>query len=301
MCREQGFDITTGENILLLNNRSINNGQGGIMVGHSAKNITIQGHISTDEPTQNQSAAINLQGAQGNIRLLQSVIRGNGYHLLTVKTKDVAVFNNNFIWNKGKSPINISGKIENIIFINNIVYSKQPRMSRIRFLEASRPPNHTSFYFDYNLYYMSAGEVIFYHNRNYPFKKYQTMFKVDTHSLGTNPGFVNPMRDEYQLKNNSPAIDAASFLTHSLSQITEHKLQVKNALFFYKNPNHPQHITFKGINGIFKVVDVDYNANTITLDKQITLNSDHFIGLAHKNLRPDIGAYEFQGLPLPIN
>ena len=300
MCGEQGFDITTGENILLLNNKSINNGQGGILVGHSAKHITIQGHISTDEPTQNQSAAINLAG-KGNIRLLKSVIKGNGYHLLKVQTKNVAVFNNNFIWDKGRAPVDISAKIENIVFINNIVYSKQPKMSRIRFLEASRPPNYKSFYFDYNLYYMPDGEVNFYHNRNYPFKKYQTKFKIDTHSLGTNPGFVNPMIDEYQLKNNSPAIDAGCFLTHSTSQITKHKLQVKNALFFYKNPNHPQHITVKGITGIFKVIDIDYNANTITLDKQITLNSDHLIGLAHKNLRPDIGAYEFQGLPLPIN
>ena len=131
MCGEQGFDITTGENILLLNNKSINNGQGGILVGHSAKHITIQGHISTDEPTQNQSAAINLAG-KGNIRLLKSVIKGNGYHLLKVQTKNIAVFNNNFIWDKGRAPVDISAKIENIVFINNIVYSKQPKLSRIR-------------------------------------------------------------------------------------------------------------------------------------------------------------------------
>ncbi|WP_175530257.1 right-handed parallel beta-helix repeat-containing protein [Desulfobacula phenolica] len=302
MCAEQGFDITTGKNVLLVNNISDKNKQGGILVGQSAKNVTIKRHISTNEPTEKKSAAINLQRNFGNIRLLKSIIKGNGYHLLLIKANNVAVFNNNFIWNGGSSPVDVSGEIDNIYFINNIILSKQNKMSRIRFLEASRPPNHKSFYFNYNIYHVPGKDVVFYYNKkNYNFKKYQKTFKVGSHSLNINPEFVNS--SGHELKIDSPAIDKGCFLTHPVSQITPNKVVVQNTLFFYKNFNfkNRQSIMFKGINETFNVIDVDYNNRIITLDKNINVNQNHLIGLNYKNSALDIGAYEFIDLSLPID
>ena len=299
MCAEQGFDITTGENILLLNNISNMNRQGGIVVGHSAKNITIKGHKSTDEPTEKTSAAINLMGL-GNIRLLNSIVKGNGYHLLSISTNNVAVANNNFIWNGGEEPIDISGKIENIYFINNIVYSKQYQMRRIRFLEASRPPDYQSFYFDYNLYHVPDNDVIFYsNNRNYNFKEYQKAFKVEMNSRNVNPEFSNPLQDEYQLKQNSPAIDRGCFYTNPVSQGIKNKFAVKNALFFYKNfvSDDYQRIMFKGINETYDVVDVNYENNTISLNKDTRFALNDEIGTCYTQAALDIGAHEFEKLP----
>jgi len=42
-CFEEGFDITTGSNILMVNNTSRNNRVGGIQLGHSARDIIIRG------------------------------------------------------------------------------------------------------------------------------------------------------------------------------------------------------------------------------------------------------------------
>lgn len=304
MCAEQGFDITTGENILLLNNISYNNKHGGVLTGHSAQNITIKGHISTDEPTGKTSAAINIAGRLGNIRLLKSVIKGNGYHLLKISTNNVTIFNNNFIWNGGASPIDITGKIENIYFVNNIVYSKQYQMRRIRFLEASRPPDYQSFYFDYNLYHASDNDVIFYsNNKNYNFKEYQKAFKVEMHSQNINPAFTNPLQDEYQLTKNSPAIDKGCFYTNPVSQGVGNKLIVKNALFFYKNFGSDDHqcIMVKGNNETYNVVDVNYEANTIFLNKEIKFASTDEIGLCYTQAALDIGKYEFGNLPQSSN
>ena len=302
MCSEQGFDITTGENVLLLNNISNMNRQGGIVVGHSAQNITIKGHISTDEPTEQTSAAINLMGQFGNIRLLNSIVKGNGHHLLSIGTNNVAVFNNNFIWNGGEEPIDISGKIENIYFVNNIIYAKQSQMRRIRFLEASRPPDYQSFYFDYNLYHVPDNDVIFYsNNRNYNFKEHQKVFKVEMHSQNINPAFTNPLQDEYQLKKNSPAIDKGCFYTNPISQGVGNKLAVKNALFFYKNflSDDDQCIMFKGIDRTYNIADVNYENNMIFLNKDIQFAPTDEIGLCYTQAALDIGAYEYEHI-LPI-
>ncbi|RLB90462.1 MAG: hypothetical protein DRH26_09660, partial [Deltaproteobacteria bacterium] len=266
----------------------------------SAKNITIEGHKSTDEPTEQTSAAINLGGKFGNIRLLKSIVKGNGYHLLSIRTNHVAVFNNNFIWDGGGEPIDISGKIENIYFINNIVYSKQYQMRRIRFLEASRPPDYQSFYFDYNFYYTPDNEVVFYsNNKNYNFKEYQKAFKIEMHSQNINPAFTNPLQDEYELKKNSPAIDKGFFYTNPISQGVGNKFAVKNALFFYKNlvPDDYQCIMFKGINEEYNVVDVDYENNTISLNKDIKFAPTDEIGLCYIQAALDIGSNEFEKLP----
>jgi len=304
MCHEQGFDIATGTHILLLNNISKNNRQGGIVVGHSAQNITIKGHQSTDEPTAKTAAAINLAGV-GNIRLLKSIIQGDGHHLLSIRTNNVAIFNNNFIWDGGGPPIDISGKIENIHFLNNIVHSKQNRMSRIRFLEASRPPNYQSFHFDYNLYYVSNSDVIFYNNnKNYNFKSYQELFNIEKHSINSNPEFVNSQQYKYELKKNSPAIDMGCFYTQPISQGAGNKLIVKNVLFFYKNLNSNddhQCIMFKGSNDMFNVVDVNYNDNTIFLDKNIKYSPDNEIGICYNQSSLDIGRYEFVNLQQASN
>ena len=304
MCAEQGFDITSGKNVLLLNNISDNNKQGGILVGHSAQKVTIRGHISTNEPTEKTAAAIYLSGDYGNIRVLNSVIKGNGYHLLSIHTNNVAVFNNDFIWNGGGAPIDIEGRIENIHFINNIVYSKQYKMSRIRFLEVSRPPDYAGFHFDYNLYYTPDNDVIFYYNtKNYKFKKYQKVFNVEIHSQNINPEFIEPFQDNYQLKNTSPAIDRGCFYTHSLSQGAGNKLLIKNALFFYKNLNSDdyQRIMLKGVEGVFNIINVNYKNNIIYLDKAIKYGEADAIGLCYKKSSLDIGAYEFGSLLLPIS
>jgi len=301
MCGEQGFDVTSGKNVLLLNNVSNNNGQGGILVEHTAQNVTINGHISTDEPVQQTSAAINLGGSGGNIRLLKSLIKGNGYHLLRINTNNVAVFNNTFIWDGGNSPIDITGKIENIHFVNNIVASNQPQMSRIRFLEASRPPDYHSFNFDYNIYYIPDNIVtIYYNKKNYPFKTYQTKFNVEINSQNINPEFIDTSRNEFHLKKNSPAIDKGCFYTLPVSQNTGKKTRINNALFFYKNPISDEHqcLMFKGINGLFYVQDVNYTNDTIFLDKPIETGLTNSVGGCYTQFSLDIGAYEFGDSPV---
>lgn len=295
MCAEQGFDITTGTHILLEDNRSSRNMQGGIMVAHSARNVTIKTHVSTDEPCQKTGAAIILAGDHGNIRLMNSVIKGDGYHLLLLKTDNIAVINNTFIWNGGRAPIDITGTIENLNFINNIVYSKQKRMSRIRFLETSRPPNYPGFHFDYNLYYVPENKVVFSHNnKNFEFKALQKKYRVEQHSLNIDPGFTDPEKDDYSLSLNSPAVDSGGAYTPVLSTSENgRQLTVENTTFFFSTPRgDTQCIMLDNRELSFTIEDVDYKKKTLTLDRPIGKVTRQYAGACYVGTGRDIGAFE---------
>jgi len=211
-CAEQGFDITTGDRVLLLNNTSSKNKQGGVVVGHSARNVTIQGHRSTDEPTTETSAAINIGGTSPHVKLVNCVIEGNGYHLLRITSSDVQILHNHFVWNGGGATFDIGEQADNVVVKNNIFTTRRSEMGRIRFLEPTRPPNHGTFQFDYNLYFAPSKVTIYSRStkKNYTFAQYRSVFGVEAHSREVDPEFVDRAGGNYRLKDTSPAIDAGT-------------------------------------------------------------------------------------------
>ncbi len=209
-CAEQGFDITTGEHVLLLNNSSANNKEGGVVIGHSARHVTIDRHRSRDEPTKETSAAILIGGERPHACLVNSIIQGSGYHLLCIKASDVKVLHNHFVWNGGAAMMDLSGRVDDIQIKNNIFTTRQDKMGRIRFLEAARPPNHKSFDFDHNLYF-APNKITIYSastKESYSFAEYQAAYGVEMQSREIDPRFVDRAGGNYRLKRTSPAIDA---------------------------------------------------------------------------------------------
>ena len=209
-CAEQGFDITTGEQVLLLNNSSANNKQGGVVIGHSARQVTVDRHRSMDEPTTQTSAAVNIGGERPQARLVNSIIQGNGYHLLRITASDVEIFHNHFIWNGGADILDLTGEVDGVTIKNNIFTTRQDKMGRIRFLDVTRPPNHDGFDFDYNLYFAPSKVTFFAAStkKNYTFAEYQSTFNVEPHSREADPDFADRNGGYYRLKPTSPAIDA---------------------------------------------------------------------------------------------
>lgn len=212
LCGEQGFDITTGSNITLFNNVSKNNSRGGVVVGHSANNVTIQNHKSLYEPTMETAAAIIIGGDATNVKLIYSQIIGDGHHLLLVHGDNVEIYNNVFAWDGGGTLFDLSGEIENVIVKNNIFTTLQGSMTRVmRFLEATRPPDHPSFKFNNNIYFTPDGVVTIYSRStesNYSLSEYQTTFEQDSDGFFAEPEFVNRIGSDFHLTSISPAIDA---------------------------------------------------------------------------------------------
>tara|TARA_B110001450_G_scaffold236794_1_gene242502 strand:+ start:361 stop:2028 length:1668 start_codon:yes stop_codon:yes gene_type:complete len=210
-CGEQGFDITTGSNILLLNNISKNNSKGGVVVGHSADSVVIQSHTSIYEPTLPTNAAIKIGGDATNVKLIYSQIIGDGHHLLRIDGDNVEIYNNVFAWDGGGTSFDLSGEIENIVVKNNIFTTLQGSMSRvIRFLTPTRPPDHPTFEFDNNIYYSPDSVVTIYSSHdssNYSLSDYQTTFGQDSTSFFAKPEFVSLSGSDFHLTSISPAID----------------------------------------------------------------------------------------------
>lgn len=210
-CAEQGFDLTTGTNINLLNNISQNNGLGGVVVGHSADSVTIHSHTSLNEPTLLASAAINIGGDITYVKLIYSQIIGNGHHLLKITGDNVEIYNNVFAWDGGSTLFDLNGEIDNIVVKNNVFTTLQGSMGRvIRFFTPTRPPDHPTFEFDNNIYYSPDSVVTIYtkyDSSNYSLSNYQTTFGQDSASFFAKPEFVNRVGSDFHLTSISPAID----------------------------------------------------------------------------------------------
>lgn len=294
-CGEQGYDITTGSRILMVNNTSRFNAQGGIQVAHSAENVTISNHTSIDEPTQKTAAAIYLAGEKGQIRLFQSTIRGGGHHLLVIKTHDVAVFNNTFISEGCRVPIDYQGEIDHIHFVNNILFSKNGDPLTIRFLEFSRPPDYPGFHFGSNLYFARGSKVSFIHNkRRYDFNQYRKAYKIEKGSLFEDPGFIDPLANDYRIPEGSPAFDAGMFLSKASPDAqAPDTIAVSDIIFFHApfTPEDVQCIMAQGDDRRLGVLSVNPEKKTIQVNAPAGQGSKY--SLCYSGQAPDIGRHEF--------
>jgi uncharacterized repeat protein (TIGR01451 family) len=223
-CAEQGYDITSGSNILLEDNVSRDCGEGSILIGHSAESIVIDGHESYDEPVELTSAAVNIKSR--DVQLLNSVISGNGYHLLSLSngtkkpTENIRIVNNTFVWNGGGAAFDVSGTPENVQVLNNIFTTGREsfvdpaglRQYIIRFLEPTRPPEYPGFVFDNNLYFAPDGVLRFVRKNadgstsNFDFAGFNA-YGREIGGQTLDPLMVDRTAGDYRLTAGSPAID----------------------------------------------------------------------------------------------
>ena len=133
-CREQGLDITSGQDVRLINNLTFNNGGSGILLGKGVKNIYISKHASHDE---GEHGGIVI-GRSSAVQLMDScVIGGSKRQLRVLDASDVTIKGGMFVQysdDRG-SMVDIAGQSTNINFINNIVVSQSTKsLTLLRFL-----------------------------------------------------------------------------------------------------------------------------------------------------------------------
>ncbi|KAJ6253535.1 secreted protein-related [Anaeramoeba flamelloides] len=209
-CGEQGYDITTGVDIILYNNTSYHNTQGGITLGHSADNVTVLRHFSRDEPTQDTAGAIIV--SIPTARVAYSIFVGNSYHMSTIPTDsnvENIVFENNLFLPYGSlrgATFDVGAGNFNLGVYNNIFGSldDQPQNRHIRLMNTEI----SKFDFNNNIYWNNNPEdtrQFLIKPDLYDFVEWQDYF--DSDSNYTNPEFVDLLNEDFYLKPNSPAID----------------------------------------------------------------------------------------------
>ena len=310
-CHEQGFDITSGEKVILLENQTKGNVAGGITVAHSASNVTVRRHLSREEPTMPTSAAISFTAGQ-NHRLYESVILDSGYHSLRVGASNIYICNNTIRWGGSGEIMDVVGVIDGLVVKNNLFLSDRADGGRIRFLDPSRPPGHPTFALDNNLYHGPGGLRIFVKasDTQYDFDNYRTTSKQEVHGLAVDPGVINITGGDFHLRPESVAIDHGAFYTATTRDGQGRVLPVVDAGYFVDGFGLIRgdliQVGVKAQSHTATVLQVDYNRNELTLDTELTWRQGDAVSLAYVGAAPDMGAFEHGGanppwrLPAPV-
>ena len=108
----------------------------------------------------------------------------------------------------------------------------------------------------------------------------------------------NPLLPDLQLQSNSPCIDAGAYPTHITSDTgSGTQFQVEDARYFIDGWGipHVQGDEIQLTDGqTAHITAVNYDNNTITVDRVLTWSVDQGISLAYQGEAPDLGAYEFE-------
>jgi len=225
-CAEQGIDITTGENHLVVDCVTYNNDGGSIVFGWTAKGITVDRLYCDEKQPYNSSAILNVWVP--NVTIKNSIIVARDGRVLLVRDNVKGLyFYNNTIFYDGKTadsrslPVElwsygatVSGlPPEKFYFKNNIFYAPDWQGVVFSFRDGRCPINQATYFLDHNLYFVplqsifakSAGSSL-------SFTQVQSLNR-EIHSLNnTDPlltkasGSPNRPKD-FMLRINSPAID----------------------------------------------------------------------------------------------
>ncbi len=196
--------------------------------------------------------------------------------------KDVRVFHNTFAYCAHGLGFEVE---ETLHFINNIFYNYQYGMTREG----------------------TGQNSIFEHNCIYPdwSGKGATDFSKDPLLVGPfepmtlkdeDPHFEPDFSRAYacKLQDGSPCIDAGKFLTQTVGAGSGTTVKVKDALYFTDGFGVAEGDTIKvGNNEPVRIVGIDYDTNTITVDKSISWNDGDGVSLPFSGTAPDVGAYEY--------
>jgi len=152
---------------------------------------------------------------------------------------------------------------------------------------------------DYNLYYNVDSDPadIWGYTPTYSLTQVRSTYSREDGGIEGNPDVVSLSTPDYNLKGDSPAIDAGGWLTTEDDGRTSSgtTLYVEDALWFYDGWNITGEVgdTIKAENGDSAVISsINYSTNTITLGSSITHVDGQGIGFDYEGDKPDIGAYE---------
>ncbi|MEZ4852230.1 MAG: right-handed parallel beta-helix repeat-containing protein [Bacteroidia bacterium] len=154
---EEGYDLTTGSDILLENNTSENNSDGSIYCGMGVKGVTVRRHHSV-----NDRFAIMMKACR-NIRIEYSIFVGD-YRLLRMDQNpdlgapaNVELYNNIF-WETGSYELARLKYTDGDITLKNNVFGGSSTNPLFYFENAETPAESGNFTFANNLYFPTNGD-----------------------------------------------------------------------------------------------------------------------------------------------
>jgi hypothetical protein len=119
---------------------------------------------------------------------------------------------------------------------------------------------------------------------------------IDNVEATDDPGFLDAAGRDLRLADASPMIDAASFLTVAAAAGSGTTLVVDDAAWFWDGVGVEGEtgdlVQLEGTADQARVVAVDLDAGTLSLDRSLTWSAGQGVSLAWAGARPDVGALE---------
>jgi hypothetical protein len=167
--------------------------------------------------------------------------------------------------------------------INNIFYNSVRDGGRVYYAD---PESQAGFRGDYNLAFNSGcGSSCSW---------LDPIRSEENGILNQDPLFENYPEENFRLQQNSPAVDSASPLTTTTSSGTGTQIVVQDAGYFVDGWGSGLGDLIRvGTNAPVRIASIDYETNTITVDRNISWNSGDRVNYAYLGSNPDRGAYEY--------
>ncbi len=116
-------------------------------------------------------------------------------------------------------------------------------------------------------------------------------------NFDADPGFVNPDKDDYRLKQNSVAVNRAEALTVTTESNNSIYLSVKDVRYFYDGygiPGEQGDLLMIGPNKTeARIVRIHTNENILELDRRVAFKKGDGVNLPYSGKAPDLGCFEY--------
>jgi len=302
---ENSFDITSGSNILLENCESYGCNMGGILVAHGVENVYIDNLYSHDE----NNGGITFVECNNTIVRNSVIYNFDGRGLYTGSdnsdpndlTENLNVYNNDIVWYNGNNEhVQSDEDALNLIFKNNIFTSLNSTSPGL-FIDIGNSETQT--FEDINSSWANniwwrgeggngSGSWWRDSSGTYTWAQWQAK-SVTTGDIRSDPKLTNALNEDFTLQNDSPAIDAGTYLTQTVGFGNGTSVTLADASYFHDGFGLTDGDGIVVGSNKVTITDVDYRTNIITVDKSISWYDKDVVSLVYSGSAPDIGAYEF--------
>ena len=310
-CGEDMLDITSGNHILVKDCEGYGNSGSSVLVDHGPTNVTIDNYYSHDEPDDGIVLHI---GADVIIR--NSVIENFTNHGLYIYGTDsstlmqnLTFYNNDVITNLYDTLVQVQDDSQYLTFKNNIFYSTASATPNMFITYINAPANLSVTYSNWsnNVWWREddgAGDDTWWTydgSNNHNLTAWNANDEV-YNDVRDDPKFTDAAGSDFTLNASSPCMDAGSWLTTTNGGGTGATITVHEASYFFagltdigaNDEDIDGDNIFVGDDKNLEIIAVDYNDETITVNRSITWTDEEDVSLSsYYGSSPDIGAYEF--------
>ncbi len=294
-----GIQIEDGsENIVVENNLSENNAhkyefEAGVWIDHS-KNVVVRGNILKSNKigltiTYSSRVMVHDNVIYGNNRGAQNLVNAAGLVVDDAAT-NISITHNTFYKNgvagMQRGTVNFGAfhaSCANITFMNNIVSESANDLALVQ-------DSCSNFVSDFNAFSNTRPLEISWDQQKSDWETYRAVSLQDAHSLTSDPLFVNPQSFNFTLQPQSSLLGKGTILSHSTSSGSGRTVSVTDASYFSDGFGIGNgDVIAIGVD-MATITGIDYQANTISLDRTLTWNKNAAVSFPFTGNAPNIGA-----------